>query len=420
MGQRVGRRVLHKLTERAVKAAKAPGLYGDGGGLCLQVGPTGAKSWVYRYSRGGREHLMGLGPLHARTLDEAREKAREARQQLVDGVDPLQVKQERLQGLRAAQHAPKVPTFAVEASHYIAAHKSGWKSPKHQQQWINTLRDYAEPIIGSVPADRITTDHVLAVLRPIWQTKTETATRVRMRIEAVLDYAKVLKHRDGENPARWRGHLDKLLPRPTKVATVEHHAALPYAEVPAFMRDLRAQAGIAALAVEVIILTAARTSEVFNMEWTEVDLDAALWSVPAARMKAGKPHEVPLSTRAVEVLRKMAELGTTGYVFKGGKEGKPLSNMAGLKLLERMKRSNVTVHGFRSSFRDWAGEQTAYAREVIEHALAHQIPDRAEAAYARGTLMPKRAKLMQAWCDYCECDPAQHNVHTFKAAQARA
>lgn len=399
MGSHEGRRVRDKLTDRAVKAAKLPGYYGDGAGLYLQVSPSGSKSWIFRFTLNGRSREMGFGGYPDVLLARAREKRDESRALLADGVDPLEARRERARTEQAA--AARAVTFRAEAEAYIEAHRSGWKNAKHADQWANTLETYAYPFIGKQLVSAIDTALIMKCLQPIWTTKTETASRVRGRIEAVLDYATALKHRTGDNPARWRGHLDNLLPAPTKVASTENHAALPYVRVGEFVQKLRAEQSLSARAVELIILTATRTGEAFLATWSEFDLDRATWTIPAERMKAGREHRVPLSRDAVKVLRKLAQLGTTGFVFPGAKEGRPLSNMAGLKLLDRMGYGDFTVHGFRSTFRDWAAEQTNFAREVAEMALAHTIKDAVEAAYRRGDLFVKRAKLMQAWADYC-------------------
>ena len=397
-------RRLHKLTDRQVRATKEPGHYADGGGLYLQVSEAGTKSWVFRFTKLGKAREMGLGPASMVTLAEARDKAQECRKAILDGRDPIE--ERKAQRVQERAQVVKTMTFKECAQAYIAAHRAGWKNAKHADQWANTLEAYAYREFGSLNVAHIDTGLVLKVLEPIWSTKTETASRVRGRIESVLDWATVRGYRLGDNPARWRGHLDKLLPKPSKVAKTENHPALPYTQIANFMKSLRAEPGISARALEFIILTAARTSEAINADWSEIDFDAKTWVVPAERMKSGREHRVPLSPRAVKVLRQMHELQTEGYVFPGGKEGKPLSNMACLQLLERMGRSDITVHGFRSTFRDWAAEQTNFPREVAEMALAHTIKDAVEAAYRRGDLYEKRVKLMSAWADYCDREQA--------------
>jgi integrase len=375
-------------------------MFADGGGLYLQVTSAGARSWIFRYTRNGRSREMGLGALSNVPLATARLKAEEARQNLGKGQDPIEARRSR-KAEEAAEAARQV-TFEDAAESYIKSHRAGWRNTKHGDQWKNTLKSYAYQVIGSMPVQQIDTGMVLKVLEPIWTIKTETANRVRGRIEAVLDWAKARGHRQGENPARWRGHLDDLLPRPGKVRKVKHHPALPYSEIGAFMAELRKQEGIGALALEMLILTASRTGEVLGARWSEIDLDKRLWTLPAERIKAGREHRVPLSAPAVAVLREAAKLQREdGYVFPGWKQGKHLSNGALLMLLERMDLSDLTAHGFRSTFRDWAAEQTNFPREVAEMALAHVVEDKTEAAYRRGDLFRKRQKMMAAWAAYC-------------------
>lgn len=390
---------MHKLSAAKVAKTSKPGHYGDGGGLWLQVSASGTKSWVFRFTRAGKAREMGLGALHTITLAEARERAAGCRKLLVDGIDPIERRNAGKQ--TAAAEAARALTFDQCAEQYIEAHRAGWRNDKHAAQWTATLATYASPVFGALPASAVDTSLIMKVLSPIWTEKTETAKRVRGRIESVLAWATVQGLRHGDNPARWRNHLDKLLAAPEKVAAIQHHAALHYAAVPEFLRALRAQPGTSARAVELVILTAARTSEVFNASFSEFDLQAKVWTIPAERMKAGREHRVALSDAAVALVRAAAPEKGADYVFPGAKEGRPLSNMAGLQLLKRMGRNDITVHGFRSSFRDWAREQTNFPREVAEAALAHVVKDKTEAAYARGDVLAKRAKLMQAWADYC-------------------
>jgi integrase len=293
-------------------------------------------------------------------------------------------------------------TFDACAAAYIAAHNTSWRNAKHRDQWRNTLTSYAGPAFGSLPVQSIDVGLVMKALEPIWQAKPETASRLRGRIEAVLDWATVRGHRKGENPARWRGHLDKLLPARSKVHKVKHHPALPYNEMADFVAELRKQEGVAARALEFLILTAARTGEVIGARWDEVDVEEKIWVVPAARMKAGREHRVPLSSAAVAILEEMKKIRESDFVFPGGKKGKPLSNMAMLAVLKRIGRSDLTAHGFRSSFRDWAAERTNFPREVAEMALAHTVGDKVEAAYRRGDLLQKRRQIMEAWARFCE------------------
>ncbi len=390
-------RLIEKLTPLGVSKKQTPGHYGDGGGLWLQISKFRSKNWVFRYTLHGARREMGLGPTHTVSLAEARQKAKECRMTLLDGKDPIEVRETTT--LAEALRRAKMMTFDQCAAAYIEAHRSSWKNVKHISQWESTIQAYASPVIGKLPVTSVDTDLVVKILNPIWQTKTETATRLRGRIESVLDWATTSKFRQGDNPARWRGHLENLLSSPNKIAKVKHHPALPWQELGKFMVDLREREGVAARAVELAILTATRSGEVRNATWAE--FDAGLWVIPAARMKMGREHRIPLPTAAVELLGKMPRLGD--LVFPGTKQNKPLSDMSLTAVLRRMKRNDITVHGFRSSFRDWCSESVAnsFPREVCEHALAHSLPDKIEAAYRRGDLIEKRALLMQAWADYC-------------------
>ena len=402
-----------RLTALAVKHATKRGLYPDGSGLCLQIARNGSRSWIMRYRLGGRRRYLGLGVVRDVTLAQARERAAAARLMLENGRDPIEVKQ----GRRAAAMltVAKAMTFAACSKAYIAAQSPGW-STKSTKQWATSLATYAHPTIGALPVGDIDTSLVLRVLEPIWITKAETASRVRGRIESVLDWAKTRGYRDGENPARWKGHLDNLLPEKGKVAKVEHHAAMAYAELPMFMTALRARPDIASRALEFAILTAARSGEVFYAGWDEIDLQARTWTVPAVRMKAGKEHRVPLSDAAVALLGALSS-PRDGLIFCGFKAGRPLAKMALGNVLKRMGHGNVTVHGFRSSFRDWAGDRTAFARDVVEAALAHAIGDATEAAYRRGDALEKRRKLMEAWVAYCAA-PAQSSAKVVELRSA--
>lgn len=340
---------------------------------------------------------MGLGPLSAFGLAEARERAAEQRRLKHEGIDPIDAR--RAKRIQASLDAAKALTFRECAEQYVAAHRAGWRNSKHAAQWRATLATYADPIIGSLPVQTIDTALVLKVIEPMWSKKTETAGRVRGRIEAILDWATVRSCRQGENPARWRGHLDKLLPARRRVRKVRHHAALPYYELPDFMTALRAQGGVAARALEFLILTAARTGEVIGARVAEIN--GSIWTIPAGRMKVGTEHRVPLSAPALSIVEKMkAEHGDV-FLFPGAKPGKPLSNMAMLALIERMGRADLTAHGFRSTFRDWAAERTDFPREVAEMALAHTIGSKVEAAYRRGDLFHKRIALMEQWAAFC-------------------
>ncbi|WP_417473435.1 tyrosine-type recombinase/integrase [Luteimonas mephitis] len=394
-------RTLHKLSALTVKAAATPGYYGDGGGLYLQVARGGTKSWVFRYKRNGRARELGLGALLTTPLAAARKKAEEMRLTLGAGLEPVATRD----AARAA--AASRMTFADCATAYIAAHKDGWSNPKHADQWTATLDTYANPVFGKADVSAVDTAMIVRALKPIWTEKTETASRLRGRIERVLAWATTADYRKGDNPARWRGHLDTLLPKPSKVKTVTHHPALPYAEIGAFMVKLAAEKGTAAHALRLAILTATRTNEVIGATWSEFDLKAKVWTIPAERMKAGKEHRVPLSAAALKIVKSSAPPAANpgAYIFPGAKKGQPLSNMAMLAVLKRMNRGDLTVHGFRSTFRDWSAEATAYPRELAEKALAHTIRSEAEAAYQRGDLLTKRAEMMQAWAKYCAKAP---------------
>jgi integrase len=395
------RRTLSRLTAAEVKKlANIPGRHSDGGGLALQVDRrTGAAGWVFRYQVNGRERVAGLGPLHTVTLREARDKALALRKLRVDGVDPIEQRQASRQAARVAQ--AKTLTFQECAVAYIAAHAPGWKNSKHAAQWPSTMESYVYPVMGGVPVQLVDVGLVLRVIEPIWLTKPETASRVRGRIESILDWATARGHRSGENPARWRGHLENLLPKRSKVARVEHHAALPYGGLPAFIDELRALEGVTARALEFLILAAARTSEVLNAQWGEIDLANRLWVIPGERMKAGKEHRVPLSDRAIEILEEMAANRERDFVFPGALSGRPLSNMALAMLLRRMGRGDLTVHGFRSTFSDWCAERTNFPGELRAMALAHAVGDKVEAAYRRGDMLTKRRQLAAAWARFC-------------------
>lgn len=386
-----------KLSARKVETAGA-GRHGDGRGLFLYVKPTGARSWVFRYQVSGRRHDLGLGAFPDVTLAMARQRATDARRLILDGDDPI---------AKRRQAQPK--TFKDAALELIESKQSGWKNAKHAAQWTSTLEAYVFPTLGSLQVTKIATADVVGALKPIWSQKPETANRVRQRIEAVLDYASALGIRTGDNPARWRGHLDNLLPKPTKVRAVKHHPALPHADIADFMTALSNRTGVSARALTFTILTAARSGETRGMTWAEVDLENRIWTIPAQRMKAAKEHRVPLTSAAI------AQLGLRGQdsdlVFGSEtKTGKPISDMSMTALLRRMDYNDITVHGFRSTFRDWAGEITSFPREVIEAALAHGIKDKAEAAYARSDLFDKRRLLMDAWANAASVERRPSNI----------
>jgi len=387
---------IHKLTPRKV-ATVGPGKHEDGGGLRLVVSGTGAKKWVLRFTIDGKRREMGLGSFPDVGLAEARDRASDCRKLAKDGVDPIEARR---------AESEKTPTFTACAARYIRAHRHGWKNAKHARQWTSTLKTYARPEIGSKRVDAVATEDILKILSSIWTTKTETAKRVRGRIESILDYAAAHKYRDPLNPARWRGHLDKLLPKPSRVKRVSHHPAMPHTEVPAFMAELAGNGSVSALALRFLILTATRTGEVLQAQWNEIDLEAAVWTVPAERMKARREHRVPLSDAATSVLEALSRIEGNPYLFPGARHGRPLSNMALLQLMRGMgygvdgDRGDYVPHGFRSSFRDWSGEVSSFPRDVAEMALAHIIENKVEAAYRRGDLFAKRRKMMQEWADY--------------------
>ena len=411
------RELFNALTPLAVKNAK-PGRYADGQGLHLLVKPSGARSWVYRFMLKGKSRDVGLGPAGANgvSLADARKLASDLRSKVKSGIDPLEEREQREAEKAAAAQAAAIAgiTFRAVADSYIDTNEESWKNAKHRQQWRNTLTSYVYPVIGDLPVAEVGTSHVLQILEPIWRARPETASRVRGRIETILDAAKARGYREGENPARWRGHIAQILPKRAKL-TRGHHPSLPYERVPAFVVALTARSATAALALEFSILTAARTSEVIEAKWDEVDLAKAVWTVPAARMKAGREHRVPLSPRAVEILQ-IAKLLKGKYLFVGD-TGTKLSGMAMSMLIRRMHdgalkageegwvdpklKRIATVHGFRSSFRVWSEERTAYPHEMKEMALAHTIGNATEAAYRRTDLFDRRRRMMSDWADYC-------------------
>lgn len=387
--------LLNKLTSRGVAALKTTGRHSDGGGLYLWISPTGAKSWLFMWKTSNKRREIGLGGLKAVTLAEARQKAAECRKLLSEGKDPLLVR-------RATK---TTPSFGDAADALIASKMSEWRNEKHRAQWKMTLEEYAKPL-RSKSVDKITTDDVLGVLRPIWQSKPETASRLRGRIEAVLDAARAQGHLVGENPAAWRGHLAHILPKRTKLSR-GHHAAMPYEEVPIFLEQLRKVDGVAARALEFTILTAARTSETIYARLNEIDNNNKIWTIPKERMKAQRVHRIPITSRMFEILNEVRPFrGDSDFIFVG-RRGRQLSNMAMDAVLRRMK-VDYTVHGFRSSFRDWAGNETLFQREVAEAALAHIIGDKAEQAYRRRDALEKRRLLMQGWQKFCSSKNKNH------------
>jgi integrase len=398
-----------RLSALKVSKLTKPGLYGDGAGLTLQIAPGGAKSWLFRYMVAGKTYGMGLGPTHTVSLAEARQKALEARKLLLAGINPLTVK--RQQKAAAALAGATMMSFDQCAEAYIQAHKAGWKNAKHIGQWVSTLNTYASPVLGHLPVTQIDTGIVMKCLAPIWESKHETASRLRGRIESVLGWATTSGYRTGENPARWKGHLKNLLANIDKSSRTKNHPSLPWPRIGEFIAALRKREGVSARAVEFAILTACRSGEVRGARWSELDLAGKLWTIPAVRMKAKREHHVPLSDAALLLISSMPKIAGVQFVFPGS-GGNPLSDMSLTAVIRRMNvdgkpqwldpnGEGVTVHGFRSTFRMWAAEATNYPREVAEHALAHQLPDAVERAYQRGSQIAKRAALMTDWSKYC-------------------
>lgn len=389
-------RKINRLNARAVATIATNGRHADGGGLYLSISPNGGRRWVFLFRWHGKPTEIGFGSARDVTLARARELAVQARANLADGINP-----------KDARRPTVGATFGESADRLIEAMRPSWRNGKHAAQWEMTLRDYAAPL-RRLPVDEISTNDVLSVLKPLWNEKPETASRLRGRIERVLDAAKAHGLRSGENPALWRGHLDQLLPKRQRL-TRGHHAAMNYPDLPAFLGDLQGREATAAAALEFVILTAARSGEVLGARWDEIDLERSVWTIPAGRMKAGREHRVPLSKRALKIVKPLHENRNGEFVFSGQKPGKPLSVMALEMVLRRMKIENATVHGFRSAFRDWSAECTNFTNEVCEAALAHVIENKAEAAYRRGDLFDKRRKLMEAWANYC-ATPRSGNV----------
>lgn len=388
------------LTAVEVKRLTATGWHAVGtvAGLGLKVSPTGTRAWVLRVVVGTKRREMGLGGYPDVPLADAHAKARVMRAEIEQGVDPIEKRLAVASALRAAQTAGL--TFEQCAAAYITAHAPAWKNPKHRQQWENTLATYAGPVIGAMLVRHVETPHVLAVLEPIWMDKTETASRLRGRIESVLDWATTRGQREGLNPARWRGHLDTLLPEKSKVSKVKHHAAMPWREIGQFMPRLRAAEGVGARCLEFAILTAARSGEVRGATWSEINLDAALWCIPADRMKMDRDHRVPLSPAAVKLLKSLPRIVGNDLVFPSSVKRCELSDATLGAILARMELP-FTQHGFRSTFRDWAAEATAYPGDAVELALAHVVKNKVEAAYRRGDMLDKRVRLMADWADWC-------------------
>lgn len=395
------KRVSFRLTALGIRRHRTPGLVADGGGLYLQTSSSGAKSWIFRFALNGRARAHGLGSVDTVTLDRARAEALRCRQLLREGIDPIEERRTRVGAVIASQAA--VQTFKQAAEAFIAAHESGWTNEKHAAQWRSTLERHAYPMIGAVPVGAIATAHVLAAVEPIWKKNPETASRLRGRIEQVLSFAAARGLRAGDNPARWRGHLDQMLPARSAVAPVQHHAALPYADLPAFYAALATHDGTAPLALRFLILTCCRTNEVIGATWDEFDLKRRLWTVPAHRMKASREWRVPLARESLALLAGLKQ--STAHVFPGRKEGAALSNMALLAITRRMGLQAVP-HGFRSTFRDWAAETQHFPHEAVEMALAHAVGSKVELAYRRTDLLERRRELAQAWADFA-ASPAQ-------------
>jgi integrase len=398
-------RSINRLSPRKVATETKRGFHADGGGLYLQVSKFDTKSWVFRFTLNKKSREMGLGSLHTVSLAEARQDAEKCRKMLRESIDPINHRKSLKEALRL--EGVKFMTFRECAEAYIHSHGAGWRNVKHASQWRNTLKTYAYPFFGDLSVQVVDTGLVMKALEPIWTEKPETASRVRGRIEAVLNWATAREYRQGENPARWRGHLKELLPAPAKVRKVKHHAALPYSEIGAFMAELRQKEAVSAKGLEFLILTAARTGEVIDATWDEIDFAERMWTVPGERMKSDEEHRVPLSAAALEVLQVMNKVRKSDFIFPGNRANRPLSNMAFLQLLKRMDRDDLTGHGFRSTFRDWAAEQTSFPNEVAEMALAHAVGDKVEAAYRRGDLFEKRRKIMDAWATCMEAVEAE-------------
>jgi integrase len=389
-----------KLTAMRVKSISTPGRYADGGNLFLQVSRVGTKSWLFRYMRNGQARAMGLGSVKVLSLARARAKATACRSQLADDIDPIEAR--RAARKSAQQYLSRTVSFRHCAERYIAAHEAAWKSQKHREQWGASLELHVYPIFDAVAVSAIDTNLVMQVLEPLWNKRPKTAERIRGRIERILSWAKVRGYRHGENPALWRGHLDQLLPATRKISNIRHHAALPYQHIGTFLAKLRQTQWLATSCIEFLVLTAARSGEARGARWEEIDLPAKTWIIPASRMKSNREHRVPLSDRATELLLALPRFSTDNLVFGGGNEGEALHDRTLTLTLRRLNYGHITIHGFRSTFRDWAAEQTSYPREVAEAALAHVNADRVEAAYRRSDLFDLRRQLMAQWAVYCD------------------
>ncbi|MCM8857258.1 MAG: integrase arm-type DNA-binding domain-containing protein [Candidatus Thiodiazotropha sp.] len=406
--------VIHKLSQHKIETA-GPGKYGDGAGLQLRVSTKGSKTWVLRYRLFDRYREMGLGTLYDVSLDEAREKAKKYRKWVLNDIDPMEERKRlrREAKEKAQQESAPDPTFTTWAARYIRAHRRSWTNPKHGRQWVSTLKTYAKPIIGNKPVDQISTMDILNILKPIWYDKNETAKRIQGRIENILNYAAAHDYSNTQNPARWKGLLDNLLPKPSRINTIRHHPAMPYSEVSEFMAELSKKNSTSSLALQFLILNVSRTNEVLQARLKEIDLRSSMWTIPANRMKTRHEHRIPLSHAAMHILVRSGAAAAAriarnrdAYIFPGAREGRPLSNMALLQLMRKMgygvngNRGDYVPHGFRSAFRDWAGEVSSFPHHVAEMALAHTIQNKSEAAYRRGDLFDKRREMMTAWAEY--------------------
>jgi integrase len=410
---KAGKREQNRLSAKGIAALKAPGRYPDGGGLYLQVSPSGTKSWLFRFERDGRERMFGLGSFRTFSLQEAREGARKARQQVQYGTDPIEAKRQRREDAR--REAALRVTFREAAERYIEENEASWKSPVHRAQWRQTLREYCYPKIGTMSVASIGRADVLQCLTPIWTTKNATASRLRARIENILNWAVANGYREkGENPAAW-DILKHALPKVAKSAK-KHHAAMPYKDLPAFMVELRTRGGVAARALEFTILTALRTGEVLNATRSEIDFEERVWTIPASRMKAEVEHKVPLAPRVLEILTDLPSEANNPYVFVGDRPLHPLHGRSLFCLLRRDLGSGLTVHGFRSSFSDWAHERASTDNFTIEMALAHKVGNAVTQAYLRSTLFAKRRNLMEAWSAFCGGETEAANVVQFNKA----
>jgi len=408
----MGTRSIGRFSARKFGALAEAGRYSDGGGLYLQIGAGGARSWIFRFQLNGMVRDMGLGSAAIIGLADARGFAGDCRALVARGIDPIAERRQRQQA-RALQAASAL-TFEQCARAVIEAKRSSWRSAKHAAQWERSLETYAFPLLGKLPVGEIDTELVIKVLGPIWETKNKTAGRIRERIETVLDAAKARGARKAENSARWRGHLENLLAKPRGSRQVRHHPALPYTEIGSFVALLRSHTSTPARALEFLILTATRTNETLGAQWAEIDAGRAVWIIPGTRIKTGREHKIPLTAPALALLKKLHDQRVNDYVFPGKRGNKPLCHMVFSKLLSKMERSDVTAHGFRSTFKDWASEKTNFPREVSEMALSHAIGSQVEAAYRRGDLLGKREKLMAAWAAYCDKPIASAAVLPFK------